>query len=152
MEDDQARKDFFISYTGADRSWAEWMAWQLEQANYSVMLQAWDFRPGGNFVLEMDQASKMCDRTIAVLSANYFKSKYTPSEWAAAFRQDPLSRRLLLLPVRVRDCNIEGLPGSDRLHRPGRQGRASSAVDPVGWREPRAGQADNTTGLSHGLF
>ena len=59
----------------------------------------------------MDQASKMCDRTIAVLSANYFKSKYTPSEWAAAFRQDPLSRRLLLLPVRVRDCNIEGLLG-----------------------------------------
>jgi tetratricopeptide (TPR) repeat protein len=111
MADEQARKDFFISYTGADRSWAEWMAWQLEQANYSVILQAWDFRPGGNFVLDMDQASKQCDRTIAVLSADYFKSKYTPSEWAAAFRQDPLSRQLLLLPVRVRDCDIEGLLG-----------------------------------------
>ena len=111
MTDDQTRKDFFISYTGADQSWAEWMAWQLEQANYSVMLQTWDFRPGGNFVLDMDQASKQCDRTIAVLSADYFKSKYTPSEWAAAFRQDPLSRQLLLLPVRVRDCDIEGLLG-----------------------------------------
>jgi hypothetical protein len=111
MTDDQARKDFFISYTGADQSWAEWMAWQLEQANYSVILQAWDFRPGGNFVLDMDQASRQCERIIAVLSADYFKSKYTPSEWAAAFRQDPLSQQKLLLPVRVHDCDIEGLLG-----------------------------------------
>ena len=22
--------DFFVSYTSADRSWAEWIAWQLE--------------------------------------------------------------------------------------------------------------------------
>jgi hypothetical protein len=21
--------DFFVSYTGADRAWAEWIAWQL---------------------------------------------------------------------------------------------------------------------------
>ncbi len=76
------------------------MAWQLEQASYSVMLQAWDFRPRRNFVLDMDQASKQCDRTIAVLSADHFKSKYTPSEWAAAFRQDPLSRRKLRSALR----------------------------------------------------
>jgi hypothetical protein len=45
-------KDFFISYNSADRNWAEWIAWQLEEAAYSVVIQAWDFRPGGNFVLE----------------------------------------------------------------------------------------------------
>lgn len=46
-------KDFFISYTGNDRPWAEWIAWVLEEAGYSVVIQAWDFRPGGNFVLDM---------------------------------------------------------------------------------------------------
>jgi hypothetical protein len=25
-------KDFFISYTKADKSWAEWIAWTLEAA------------------------------------------------------------------------------------------------------------------------
>ncbi len=25
-------KDFFISYNSADRTWAEWIAWQLEEA------------------------------------------------------------------------------------------------------------------------
>ena len=51
-------KDFFISYTGADKKWAEWIAWQLEEAQYSTVLQAWDFRPGMDFVLEMDKASQ----------------------------------------------------------------------------------------------
>jgi TIR domain len=27
---------FFVSYTSADRTWAEWVAWQLEQAGYQV--------------------------------------------------------------------------------------------------------------------
>jgi hypothetical protein len=26
--------DFFISYTQADRAWAEWMAWVLEETGY----------------------------------------------------------------------------------------------------------------------
>ena len=28
----EGRKDFFVSYTGADRRWAEWVAWALEEA------------------------------------------------------------------------------------------------------------------------
>jgi hypothetical protein len=46
-------KDFFISYSGKDKPWAEWLAYQLEKAGYTTVIQAWDFRPGGNFVLEM---------------------------------------------------------------------------------------------------
>ena len=45
----QARVDFFISYTAADRPWAEWIAWQLEVAGFTTLLQAWDFRPGTDF-------------------------------------------------------------------------------------------------------
>ena len=84
MEKD-SRKDFFISYTSADRTWAEWIAWQLEQENYTTIIQAWDIQPASNFVLEMDAAAKTSERTIAVLSPDYFTSDYTPSEWAAAF-------------------------------------------------------------------
>ena len=39
-------KDFFISYTGADQQWAEWIAWQLDHAGYTTILQAWDFHAG----------------------------------------------------------------------------------------------------------
>jgi hypothetical protein len=60
--------DFFVSYNRADRGWAEWIAWQLEDGGYSTTLQAWDFHPGSNFVLDMQRATREADRTIAVLS------------------------------------------------------------------------------------
>src|SRR5437870_5008862 len=82
--DTEAGKDFFISYTSADKKWAEWIAWQLEEAQYSTILQAWDFRPGMNFVAEMDDAAKRAECTIPVLSSSYLASDYAFTEWAAA--------------------------------------------------------------------
>jgi len=67
----QDHKDFFISYNGADQRWAEWIGWQLEEAAYSVILQAWDFLPGSNFVVQMDRALTLAPRMIAVLSPQY---------------------------------------------------------------------------------
>jgi TIR domain-containing protein len=72
--------DFFVSYTGADRAWAEWVAWQLEQAGYQVIVQAWDFEPGDNFVARMRDALEHADRTLALISAAYLVSPY----WAHA--------------------------------------------------------------------
>ena len=109
--DTEAPKDFFISYTHADQRWAEWIAWHLEEAGYQTMIQAWDFLAGSNFVLEMDTAARQATRTIAVLSPDYFTSQFTPSEWAAAFKRDPTGDQGLLLPVRVRPCDVEGLLG-----------------------------------------
>jgi TIR domain len=31
---------FFISYNKTDRAWAEWIAWQLEEAGYTTIIQA----------------------------------------------------------------------------------------------------------------
>ncbi len=41
------KKDFFISYNRADQRWAEWVAWHLEKAGCTTVIQAWDFRPCG---------------------------------------------------------------------------------------------------------
>ena len=32
--------------------------WVLEEAGYSVTIRAWDFRPGGNFIIEMQRAAE----------------------------------------------------------------------------------------------
>src|SRR5262245_34632846 len=101
--------DFFISYNKADRQWAEWIAWQLEEAGFTTIIQAWDFRPGGNFVLDMQRASTQSERIIAVLSPDYFASQFTAPEWAVAFAKDPTGERKSLLPVCVRECELNGL-------------------------------------------
>ena len=33
---------FFVSYTGADTQWAEWVAWTLEDEGHEATLQKWD--------------------------------------------------------------------------------------------------------------
>ena len=109
--ENRERRDFFISYTGSDRQWAEWIAWQLEEAGYTLFVQAWDFRPGSNFVAEMDRAAKCAERTLLVLSSAYLDSDYAFAEWAAAFRQDPRGTRRQLLPVRIEPCRVDGLLG-----------------------------------------
>jgi tetratricopeptide (TPR) repeat protein len=99
----------FISYTGADAQWAEWIGWQLEENDHSVIIQAWDFRPGSNFIIKMQEAAQEADRTIAVLSPDYLKSAFTHPEWAAAFVQDPNGESGKLVLVRVRECETKGL-------------------------------------------
>jgi len=101
--------DFFISYTQADRNWAVWIAWILEEKGYTTVIQDWDFRPGGNFVLDMQKAAAGTERTVAILSPDYLKSRFSAAEWAAAFAKDPTGEKGILLPVRVREVELAGL-------------------------------------------
>jgi tetratricopeptide (TPR) repeat protein len=109
---DNKKKDFFISYNKADEEWAVWIASQLEDAGYTTIIQAWDFRPGNNFPVEMDRACRETKHTICVLSPSYFQSNFTPSEWAASFTQDPKGEKRQIIPVRVRPFDNEGLLSS----------------------------------------
>ena len=42
--------DFFVSHAGQDQAWAEWVAWHLVDAGYTVELDSWDWAAGENFV------------------------------------------------------------------------------------------------------
>jgi hypothetical protein len=86
---DYGGRDFFISYTQADRAWAEWIAWELETAGYPTLLQAWDMPPGTAFLHEMEQAVQSTEPTVVVLSPAYLKSEVGEAEWRPVFRSDP---------------------------------------------------------------
>jgi hypothetical protein len=101
--------DYFISYTSPDKNWAEWIGWVLEEAGSTACLQAWDFAAGSNFILEMQRAAASANRTVAVLSPDYLTSRFAAPEWAAAFAQDPEGLSRKLVPVQVRECELEGM-------------------------------------------
>src|SRR5215211_378590 len=104
-------RNFFISYTAVDRQWAEWIAWELEEAGYATILQAWDFTPGSHFVTAMHLATQITERTIAVLSRAYLESAYSEQEWQAAWADDPSGVERKLLVLRIEDCPRPGLLG-----------------------------------------
>ena len=103
--------DFFVSYTQVDRDWAEWIAWTLEEAGHRVLVQAWDFVPGTNWVHGMQEGVTCAARTVAVLSAAYAGSVFGSAEWQAAWAADPTGAQRKLLVVRVEDCARPGVLG-----------------------------------------
>ncbi|HVF41553.1 MAG TPA: toll/interleukin-1 receptor domain-containing protein [Pyrinomonadaceae bacterium] len=142
----EARKHFFISYNKADITWAEWIAWELEEAGYATTIQAWDFRPGFNFVLMMQERLETADCVIAVLSPDYLAANFPQPEWADAFGKDPKGEKGDLLPVRVRACEPKGmlrqivhidlvglgkLEARDALLKGVRAGRAKPSSEPI---------------------
>jgi TIR domain len=78
----------------------------IDRGGYQPIIQAWDFRPGDNFVLRMQEAMADSDLTIAALSEHYLKGEFTQPEWAAAFARDPTGKNRKLIPVRVAKCHL----------------------------------------------
>lgn len=62
--------DFFISYTGSDLAWAEWVDYCLKQAGYSTIVQFNDFSAGRNIINEGSHEVKTvrADASAAVLT------------------------------------------------------------------------------------
>ncbi|HSU00407.1 MAG TPA: FxSxx-COOH system tetratricopeptide repeat protein [Geodermatophilus sp.] len=100
------RTDFFISHAGKDTAWAEWLAWQLQQASYTVELAVWDWALGEDFVARMQSALERTDRLLAVCTEAYFTSTYGGAELRAAFAQQAAGR---IVPVLIEPVTLPGL-------------------------------------------
>jgi hypothetical protein len=101
--------DFFVSHAGRDTGWAEWLAWQLQQAGYSVELDVWDWAPGEDFVARMQTALERADRLLAVCTEAYFASAFGGAELRVAFAQQAVGR---IVPVLVEPVTLPPLCAS----------------------------------------
>ncbi|MCK9902780.1 TIR domain-containing protein [Frankia sp. Cpl3] len=99
---------FFISYSPTDVRWASWIAWELEDAGYHTVLQAWDFVPGTNFMEFMDRGVTEAHVVIAVMSHHYLKSRWGMLEWQTAMRGNPKDPKGRLITVRTDDAPLDG--------------------------------------------
>jgi tetratricopeptide (TPR) repeat protein len=104
-------REFFLSFTGADRPWATWLLAELDAAGYSSVSQLRDFVAGSNFAVEMDQAARRARRTLGVLSASALQAPYVRQEWAQRLAGDPTGEQRELVLVRVEPCEPDGLLG-----------------------------------------
>ncbi|MGH8885161.1 MAG: toll/interleukin-1 receptor domain-containing protein [Egibacteraceae bacterium] len=95
----------FVSFTGADVVWAEWIAAVAEDAGYTTRFQRWDFGVGSNFVAEMNAALEDAGRLVMVASERYWNSVMATAEWTAAFARNPA----LLVPIRIEEVAPPGL-------------------------------------------
>ena len=86
-------KDFFVSYSGADRAWAEWIAWVLEEAGYTVVLQALSQTAKRLHSLNPKLATRFLD--VALEEAS-FSDAIQPSPRDGLFQRPPFPNFLQL--------------------------------------------------------
>jgi hypothetical protein len=108
---DRQGRDFFISYTQVTRSWAEWIAVQLEQAGYSTVLR-----------LELSARQALHPRDAAGhhhggaddrgVVAGLLRVEVRGGRVAGAFAKDHTGEQRLLVPVRLQECEPPGLLAS----------------------------------------
>ena len=107
---------------------AEWIGEKLQEWGYTVELQSYDYWARSSMILEMFAVSAIADATIALLSPDFLAESLDRPEWQAAQAQDPDASLGILIPVRVRECDVEGvLPDVDY-------------IDLVGLAESQAGE------------
>jgi tetratricopeptide (TPR) repeat protein len=78
----------FISRTGADAPAAQWIASTLTQQGYDCVIQDRDFQIGASFPGAMREAFESCDTVLAVMSPNYWKSRFCLDEWDVGYALD----------------------------------------------------------------
>jgi hypothetical protein len=100
--------DFFVSYSSADRPWAEWIAWQLEADGYQVVMKALDYFYEWYWARAMRDAISRGLRVVAVLSSDW-DTAHGEGRWRVFDTEDPTGERGLLLPVQVREVVPPGL-------------------------------------------
>ncbi|WP_239395273.1 KGGVGR-motif variant AAA ATPase [Frankia sp. CiP3] len=98
--------DFLISYATEDQNWAEWVAWQLEDAGYRVLIQSWDTTLGASWTATAEQALSSSRRIVAIVSRSSVRSDVTRAQWQAVLRSDPNRATRKIIPVRVEDVPL----------------------------------------------
>lgn len=94
--------DFFVSRREAAADIAVEVVEVLENAGYRVVVQDFDFRIGGNFVVQIHNALAQARHFIGLLTEDYASSPFTEAEWTNFYALAVPSggiRRLIVLRV-----------------------------------------------------
>ncbi len=97
--------DFFISYVAADRRWAEWISWVLEQAGFRVKSSVWEKSASANLTDSIQDRGTRAKHMIMVLSEAYTRLQSATAAWRADAE---------LFVVRVEDCSRPGARSTGR--------------------------------------
>lgn len=102
----EVRWDFAVSFVEADRGWADWLLWQLQDAGARVVTEP-PLAPAGDAAPALAAAARHAQQVLVVLSEDYLAAAGDVSDSAGpGGLQDAAGR---LVAVRVTDCRRPGL-------------------------------------------
>jgi hypothetical protein len=106
---DAVAERIFISHTGSDSAWAEWVRAKLEEEGRPTELDSAAWGSGDNFIEAMDRALGKENPLLVLLSRAYLgQTRFTTDEWTTRFAQRRRDPRAKLIALRLEDVDLSG--------------------------------------------
>ena len=149
----------FISYNHADEEFARWLAAELGEdvaassnarSSLRIAVRLWEMRVGDSLRRKVERGIDTSAYLMVVLSPDSVKSEWVATELDAGFVKELEARRVILLPVLPRDCELPlflrgkdyTVDGASGLHVPV-QFRIRTGITPADFR------TDPYNGMDH---
>jgi uncharacterized protein YjbI with pentapeptide repeats len=100
----------FISYSSEDREFAEKLHADLQAAGVRCWFAPVDLKIGDNWLDRIDEAIRVHDRLLLVLSKDFIVSKWIASEVVEALAKEFRERRTILFPIRLDNSIMDTKP------------------------------------------
>jgi hypothetical protein len=99
----------FISYTGQDREWADWIGLELEKLGHVPHVDHWEVSAGDNIMEWMERRLDDADHVLCLVSETYLKKPYSSLERQAGQWEAVTTRLNFVLPVFIEPCTAPRL-------------------------------------------
>jgi len=97
----------FISYSSKDHEFAERLYADLQQKNVRCWFAPEDVKIGDKFRQRIDEAIRVYDKLLLVLTKSSVKSTWVEKEVESAFEKERKQKRAVLFPIRLDDAVMD---------------------------------------------
>ncbi len=96
----------FISYSSKDKDFVDKLAIRLVKDRMKVWVDRWEINVGDSLINKIQEALTESSFLLVVLSKNSVQSEWCKKELNSGLIREIESKRVLILPVVIDDCNI----------------------------------------------
>ncbi|MEM9555617.1 MAG: toll/interleukin-1 receptor domain-containing protein [Acidobacteriota bacterium] len=96
----------FLSHTGADKPFVEKLARDLEKIGARAWFDRWEIKVGESITWKVNDGIQENEFLAVVLSPEALESEWVRAELGAAFYRQMKERRVVILPILLRDCEV----------------------------------------------
>ena len=96
----------FISYSHADKDFAENLAVHLVQAKQNVWIDKWELNAGDSIIAKIEEALEGADAILVILSKDSVKSEWCKKELRSGLIRELELRAVVVIPIVIDDCDI----------------------------------------------
>jgi hypothetical protein len=99
----------FVSHSSKDNEFVRRLVDDLKALGHSPWLDQWEIRVGDCIVSKVQSGLKQADYVVVVLSPDAVESGWVEREWKQAYWTEIESRRIVVLPLLLRQCELPTL-------------------------------------------